>query len=108
MVSEGKEKINLKQDTNSHGLVSLRFLSALGIFLGIDKSMSGDLDFQAVSNLILDVNFQIKHSTLLNRKRKEEEDNESILKMKEEHDFFEWPDQFEEELVEDLYKGYLG
>ena len=102
MVSEGKEKINLKQDTNSHGLVSLRFLSALGIFLGIDKSMSGDLDFQAVSNLILDVNFQIKHSTLLNRKRKEE-DNESILKMKEEHDFFEWPDQFEEELVE----GYL-
>ena len=40
-----KEKINLKQlceifkDTNSHGLVSLQFLCALGIFFVIDKSI---------------------------------------------------------------------
>ena len=40
-VPEGKEKINLKQfyemfkDPNSHGLVSLQFLGALKIFLGL-------------------------------------------------------------------------
>ena len=40
-VPEGREKINLKQlyemfkDTNSHGLVSLQFLCADGIFLGV-------------------------------------------------------------------------
>ena len=68
--------------------------------------MSGarDLDFQTVSDLILEVNFQIKRSTLLNRKRKGEEDNEINLKIKEERDFFKLPDQFEEELVEDLFK----
>ena len=127
-VPEGREKINLKQlyemfkDTNSHGLVSLKFLCADGIFFGVDKSITEsaitelykslsyetlngarDLDFQAVFDLILEVNFQIKHSTLLNRKRKEE-DNESNLKIKEERDIFKLPDQFEEELVEDLFK----
>ena len=127
-VPEGREKINLKQlyemfkDTNSHGLVSLKFLCADGIFFGVDKSITKsaitelykslsyetlngarDLDFQAVFDLILEVNFQIKHSTLLNRKRKEE-DNESNLKIKEERDIFKLPDQFEEELVEDLFK----
>ena len=69
--------------------------------------MSGarDLDFQAVSDLILDVNFQIKCSTLLNRIRKREEDNESNLKIKEECDFFfEHSNQFDKELVEDLFK----
>ena len=41
-VSDGEEKINLKniyemfKDTPSHGLVSLQFLSAPGIFFGID------------------------------------------------------------------------
>ena len=120
-VPEGREKINLKQlyemfkDTNSHGLVSLQFLCADGIFFGVDKSitksaitelyknlsyetLSGarDLDFQAVFDLILEVNFQIKRSTLLNRKRKEE-DNESNLKIKEERDIFKLPDQFEED-----------
>ena len=110
------------KDTSSHGLVSLQFLCALGIFFRIDKSIpksaitelyknlsyetlssARDLYFQAVSDLILEVNFQIKRSTLLNRKRKEE-DNESNLKIKEERDIFKLPDQFEEELVEDLFK----
>ena len=63
-----------------------------------------NLDSQAVSDLILAVNLQIKRLTLLNKKRKEEEDNESNLKIKEERDFFEQPDQFEEELIEDLFK----
>ena len=126
---EGEEKINLKQlyeifkDKNSHGLVSLQFLCALEIFFRVDKSiaksaitelyknfsnetLSGarDLNFQAVSDLISEVSFQRKRSTLLNKKRKEE-DNESNIKIKEERDFFEWPDQFEEELLEDLFKS---
>ena len=122
------KKINLKQlyetfkDTNSHGLVSLQFLCALGIFFGVDKSipksailelyknlsyetLSGarDLDFQAVSDLILEVDLQVERSTLLNRKRKDE-DYESNLKIKDKRDFFEQPDQFVEELVEELFK----
>ena len=89
------KKINLKQlyetfkDTNSHGLVSLQFLCALGIFFGVDKSipksaitelyknlsyetLSGarDFGFQALSDLISKVSFQIKRSTLLNRKKR--------------------------------------
>ena len=66
--------------------------------------MSGarDLNFQAVSDLISEVSCQIKRSTLLNRKRKEE-DSESNLKIKEEQFFFEQSDQFDKELVEDLF-----
>ena len=37
-------------------------------------------------------------------RKTEEEDNEHNLKIKEERGFFEWSDQFEEELVEDLFK----
>ena len=126
---EGEEEINLKQlyemfkDTISYGLVSLQFLCALGIFFGVDKSilksaitelyknllyetLSGarDFGFQALSDLISKVSFQIKRSTLLNRK-KEEEDNESNLKIKEERDFLEQPHQFQEEVVEDVFKS---
>ena len=111
-----------KKKRNSHGLVSLQFLCALGIFFGVHKSipksaitelykslsyetLSGarDFYFQAVSDLISEVSFQIKHSTPLNGKRKEE-DNESNLKIKED-DFFERRDQFLEEVVEDLFKN---
>ena len=60
--------------------------------------------FEAVSDLILEVKFYIKRSTLLNTKRKEE-DNESNLKIKEERDFFELIDQFEEKLVEYLFNS---
>ena len=63
-----------------------------------------DLNFQAVSDLILEENFQIKRSNQSNRKRKEEEDNKSNLKIKGKRHFFERPNQFEEELVEDLFK----
>ena len=92
---EGEEEINLKQlyemfkDTISYGLVSLQFLCALRIFFGVDKSipksaitelyknlsyetLSGarDFGFQALSDLISKVSFQIKRSTLLNRKKR--------------------------------------
>ena len=89
------------KDTNSHGLISLQFLCVLGIFFWVDifipksaiaelyknlsyENLSGprDLDFQAVSDLILEVNLEVRPSTLLNKKRKEE-DNESNLKIKE-------------------------
>ena len=128
-VLEGEEEINLKQlykmfkDTISYGLVSLQFLCALGIFFWVDKSIlksaitelyknllyetlggARDLGFQVLSDLISKVSFQIKRSTLLNRK-KEEEDNESNLKIKEERDFFEQPHQFQEEVVEDVFKS---
>ena len=80
-VPEGKEKINLKQfykmfkDTNSHGLVSLQFLCALGIFFGVDKSIPQSAITEFYKNL--------SHEILseLNIKRKEE-DNESNLKIK--------------------------
>ena len=54
------------------------------------ETLSGarDFDFQAASDLISEVSFQTKRSTLLNRKRKEE-NNESNFKIKEERDFFE-------------------
>ena len=77
------------KDTNSYGLVSLQFLCALGIFLGVDKSipkiaitelyinlsyktLSGarDLDFQAISDLVLEVNFQIKCFNFIEQKKK--------------------------------------
>ena len=99
-------------------------MCALGVFFGVDKSipksaitelyknlsyetLSGarDLDFQAISDLISEAIFQIKRLTLLNRKRKEEKDNEGNLKIKEERNFFEQPDQFEVELVDYLFKN---
>ena len=95
------------KEKNSPVLVSLQFLCVFGIFFEVDKSIpkstitelfknfsyetlkgAGDLNFQAASDLILEVNFQIKCSALLNSKRKEEE-NQSNLKIKEERDFFE-------------------
>ena len=85
------EKINLNQlyemfkDTNSHGLVSLKFLCPLGILFGVDKSIlkssitelyknlsfqtlrgARGLEFQAVSDLIVEENFQLRRLTLLN------------------------------------------
>ena len=56
-VSEGEEKINLKQlynmfkDTNSHGLVSLQFLYTLEIFSGVDKSIPKSAITELYKNL---------------------------------------------------------
>ena len=112
-VPKGTEKINLKnlykmfKDTKSHGLVSVRFLYALGMFLGLDvsapknaitelyknfsyKILSGarNLEFSVISDLILEISFEIKRLTRLNRKRKEEEDEKTNVKIKVEHGFF--------------------
>ena len=91
-VPDGEEKINLKaiyemfKDTPSHGLVSLQFLNALGIFFGVDISIpkmvitelyrnlsyrtlssARDFSFESVSDLTSGINFEIKKSTLSNR-----------------------------------------
>ena len=56
-VSEGEEKINLKQlynmfkDMNSHGLVSLQFLYTLEIFSGVDKSIPKSAITELYKNL---------------------------------------------------------
>ena len=84
-VPDGEEKINRKnlyemfKDTPSHGLVSFAFLSALGIFFGIDisipklvitelyrnlsyRTLNGarDFSFDSVSDVTSGINFKIK------------------------------------------------
>ena len=127
--AEGTEKINLKlfcemfKETNSHRLVSIQFLSVLGIFFGLHLSiprhattelynnlsyetLSGaqDLEFEANSDLVGEMNFKIKNVTLSNLERKEEQDKKSSLDIKNSLDFPEMPEKFEEELKEDLFK----
>ena len=82
---DGTDKINLKnlyemfRDKNSHGLVSLQFLDALGIFFGLDtfvpknaitelyknlsyETLSGarNFEFNAISDLLSGLSFMIK------------------------------------------------
>ena len=131
-VLEGKEKINLKQfyemfkDPNSHGLVSLQFLGALKIFLGLGtwylipkntftelyknllyEALRGVRNFEsnAVSDLILGLSFKMKQSTLGNRDKQEKEDKKHNERINEDSIFVEWPDEFEEELLADLFKN---
>ena len=79
------------QGTKSHGFVSLQFLCALDIFFGGNISLSKnvlndlyynlsyemlsgsrDFKFEAISDLTADMSFQMKHSTLLNLKKKKQ------------------------------------
>ena len=87
------------------GLINL-YVKLLSEYKNLSYETLGgarNFDFQAISDLVLEVNFQINfRSTLLNRRRKEE-NNESNLQIKVERDFFKRSDQFEEELVEDLF-----
>ena len=107
----------------SHGLVLLQFLDALGIFFGLDLNipemaitalyrnlwygtLSGatDFSFDSVSNLTSGINFKIKELTLSNSNRKEKEDEISLGKINEDTTFVELPDQFEEDLIDYLFK----
>ena len=124
-----KKKKNLKnlyemlKDIPSHGLVSVQFLSALGIFFGIDisilkmaitelyrnlsyKTLSGGgyFSFDSVSDLTSGIIFKIKRSTLSNRDRIEKEDENSLEKINENITFVELPDQFEEDPIDDQFK----
>ena len=119
---DGKEKINLK---NLHEMFkdSPQFLGALGIFFGLNisvpkntitelyknlsyETLSGtnDFTFGSVSDLISGLSFKIKESTLSNRDR-QKKDQKSSDKIIKDPSFVELPDQFEEELVEDLFKN---
>ena len=118
-VPEGTKKINLKllykmfKDTESHGLVSIQLLCALGIFFRINisilkyaltelyknflyETLSGarNLEFEAISDLIGKLSFEIKNSTLLNMKIKEEQDIKTNLDVKNSRDFFAEPEKF--------------
>ena len=70
------------------------------------RTLSGarDFSFDSVSDLTSGINFKIKKSTLSNRDRKEKEDENSLEKINENTTFVELPDQFEEDLIDDLYK----
>ena len=88
---EGSEKISLEtwyeifNDTKSHGLVSLQFLSAFNIFFGGNIELSKDtitelyknlsfrtlsgeqkIEYEKVSDLTAHINFKIEHSNLVN------------------------------------------
>ena len=123
---EGAEKISLKdlyemlQGTKSLGLVSLQFLCALDIFFGGDaltelhhnlsyETLSGgrNFNFEAISDLVADMSFQIKKLTLSNLKRKRYQDKKSANDIKNSHEFFDEGDdeqKIEDELKEDFFK----
>ena len=67
-------------------------------------SGTGDFSFDGVSDLTSEINFKIKELTLLNRDRKEKEDEISLEKINEDTTFVELLDQFEEDLIDDLFK----
>ena len=94
-VPEGEDKVNLKNlyemfpYTSSHGLISIQFLVALGIFFGAGvketknaitelykilsyASLSGtrDFNFDAIFEFISRLSLSIKKSTLTKKDRK--------------------------------------
>ena len=123
------EKINLKKlysifrDTKSHGVVSLHFLCSVGIFFclwpSIPKYAHTELyqnfsyetlsgtrnhEFESVSDLIGELSFFIKQSTLANIKRKEKDDEKSLQEIEKICNFVEKPDEFSEEVIDGLFK----
>ena len=112
------------KSTKSHGLVSLQFLCTLDIFFGGNISLSKYVlnelyynfsyetlsgskifKFEVISDLM---SFQMRHSPLLNLKRKSEQDKKSNNDIKNSRDLFEKPgddEEFENEL-KDLFKEF--
>ena len=89
-MSEGEEKIYLQnlyevfRYTKSHGLLSLQFLGVLDIFFGVGTreskntitelyknlsyaTISGDFNFDAISDLISSLSISIRKVTFANR-----------------------------------------
>ena len=99
--------------TKSHGLVSLPFSGALHMFFdrkNIDQikntmselyrnlsyatlSRARTFDFDAISDLVGRISFLIKGSTLLNRDRREREDEERAREMLDKTSFYPKPDR---------------
>ena len=128
-VPEDMEKRNLKniygmfKNTKAHWVVSSHFLCSLGIFFGLPLSipkyaltelfqnlshetLSGarNHEFESVSDLIGELSFFIKQSTLANIKRKGKEDENSIQKIENAWNFVEKTDEFSEEVSDGLFK----
>ena len=73
------------------------------------ETLSGgrDFKFETISQLTADMSFEMKRSTLLNLKRKSEQDKNSNNDIKNSHDFIKKPgddEEFENELKKDLFK----
>ena len=67
-------------------------------------SGAGDFSFNCVSDLTSRINFKIKELTLSKRDTKEKKDEISLEKINKDTTFVELPDQFEEELTDELLK----
>ena len=108
----------------SNGLVSMQFLGVLGIFFGagvkesknalteLYKNLShatlsdaNNFKFDATSDFISRLSFSIKKSTLANKDRKEVENAKKAKEIIDSTMFVELPDPFEQETVDDLFKG---
>ena len=112
----GSEEILVKtlykmfKDTKSHGLVSFQFFSALNIFSGRDVNLSRDtitepynnllletlnerqnISFERISDLTAEISFKMKHSTLSNLERKNDQDKKRNEIVKEIHEFVKNP-----------------
>ena len=103
------------KESKPHGLVFLQFLCALDIFLGGDISLSKEaltalyynlsfetlsgsrsISFDKISDLTVDMSFQMKHSMLSNLKRKIKQDKKSDTDIKNSYEFFKKPRDDEE------------
>ena len=128
-VPDGMEKTNLRnsyqmfKDTKSHGIVYFHFLCWLGTFFGLGplirkyaltefyQNLSYETlsetkihEFESVSDLISELNFSIKRSTLANMKRKGKKDEKSIQEIEKTRNSVEKPDGFSEDITDGLFK----
>ena len=72
------------------------------------ETLSGgrNFNFEAISDLVTDMSFQIKKITLSNLKRKGDQDKKSASDIKNSHEFFDEggnEQKFEDELKEDFF-----
>ena len=126
------KKISLKnlyvifKDTESHGLASVQFLSALNLFFGGDTKLSKDTITELYKNLSLEtlsgaeqvqfdkiykltahINFKIKHSILAYIDDQGKAVKIKNKNVKDTYECFKKPsveDDFEHEIVEDILK----
>ena len=126
------KKISLKnlyvifKDTESHGLASVQFLSALNLFFGGDTKLSKDTITELYKNLSLEtlsgeqqvqfdkiykltahINFKIKHSILAYIDDQGKAVKIKNKNVKDTYELFKKPsveDDFEHEIVEDILK----
>ena len=106
--------------TQTH-TVSFQFLGVLRIFFGqgwkhqkitqlyknlshVTLSGANEFSFDNRSCLISGLTFKLKGSTLANRDRWEKEEMASSKKILDETTFVELPDEFEQDLVDNLFK----